>query len=198
MFKLCTHIHDKLLSRTLNSGLCYTVMIHHLGKRNLWFSSLRNETGWLLGRRLWCLWLRLSFYMERPSSLCFKLNVVPSSDFRKIGDLRLFIRRSIRMKMIHISDTNWHRCHSFPDLFAEQLLNFVRFGTDNRLWKLEISVRKKLTGNVNVFRNQFDNTCSINRMHLMKATGTEIVLVLWNVLMTDSLCLGAAPRSVMQ
>ena len=52
--------------------------------------------------------------MERPSSLCFKLNVVPSSDFRKIGDLRLFTRRSIRMKMIHISDTNWHRCHSFP------------------------------------------------------------------------------------
>ena len=52
--------------------------------------------------------------MERPSSLCFKLNVVPSSDFRKIGDLRLFTRRSIRMKMIHISDTNWHGCHSFP------------------------------------------------------------------------------------
>ena len=47
--------------------------------------------------------------MERPSSPCFKLNVVPSSDFRKIGDLRLFTRRSIRMKMIHISDTNWHR-----------------------------------------------------------------------------------------
>lgn len=49
--------------------------------------------------------------MERPSSLCFKLNVVPSSDFCKIGDLRLFTRRSIRMKMIHISETNWHRCH---------------------------------------------------------------------------------------
>lgn len=60
--------------------------------------------------------------MERPSSLCFKLNVVPSSDFCKIGDLRLFTRRSIRMKMIHISETNWHRCH--PDLFTEQILNF--------------------------------------------------------------------------
>lgn len=119
-----TSTTNRFQARTLNSGLCYTVMIHHLGKRNLWFSSLRNETGWLLGRRLWCLWLRLSFYMERPSSPCFKLNVVPSSDFRKIGDLRLFTRRSIRMKMIHISDTNWHRCHSFPDLFAEQLLNF--------------------------------------------------------------------------
>lgn len=69
--------------------------------------------------------------MERPSSLCFKLNVVPSSDFRKIGDLRLFTRRSIRMKMIHISDTNWHRCHSFLARQALYRISVAVYATSN-------------------------------------------------------------------
>lgn len=113
MFKFCIYIYDKLFFRILNLGLCYIVMIYYLGKCNLWFSLFWNEMGWFLGWRLWCLWLCFSFYMERLFLLCFKLNVVFFSDFCKIGDLCFFIRWSICMKMIYISDINWYRCYFF-------------------------------------------------------------------------------------